>query len=298
MWWMVQALACDPTALQALAERLQQPDPPHAGAVARQLGTICPRPLGLRRALQTGGEPSADLAAATSQPDGWDAVCEAGMSVLPDGWLSPSPHQRLELYTRCGFDPQVAELHEFGGSTGPPLSALILARQLASVPLDTRRPILRGLLGLTVDLAAGDPLAAPDPLETPVSLPGGSLDAVTAPVDRTPPAFLSRARIIWPANVPWDARCTVRVQVRASGTPGELSWPDCDDDLRPYLVSAIEGSWFEPARVDGEAVLGTLDWSVRTPSDPRVRGSDLPSDVRPPPRPRASPSPDPAAAEL
>lgn len=249
--------SCDPVALTALAEGL--PSTAGPSDVAAGLAAACPRPTPWVRALGSVAagsyDPFLDQQAALSQVGAWTEACRGGLHALPSGYELATPGDRMLLHDRCAlgdlglFDPD-----EWMSGSGPPITAILASFVLKrdGVPRVARQRLVRALAGLSVDprveLPPGvDPLVAADPL--------------AAFRDEAAPSVVHLAEVKWPPHVDPEVVCTVRVTIVSDGSSGNLEWVACPEDLRDYVISALEASWFQAGRKRGQPVRGTVQLS-------------------------------------
>jgi hypothetical protein len=246
--------ACDAAVLKGLAAELAtEPIPPAASELGPRLAAACPRPIGLNRALKAGGEPIEDREAAVTQVGHWNSLC-GGLDSIPSGLESITHGQRMEMWTDCTLERFGAfEAHEWIGTNGPAVSVVLLADRLASTEgLDaaTRRTLTRAWAGLP---EAGQDL--------PLDLQVGSTPTAL-------PSIVTLAPVRWPApldppdddaDAPPPPSCIAEVDVVDAGAPSAIRWPDCPEELRPYVQSALDGSWFAPGQgASGVSTAGSL----------------------------------------
>lgn len=242
--------SCDLAALTALADGL--PDDAGTSAVAPALAKACPRPVGWVRALKAPDDPLADQQAATGQVTAWTAACADGLAALPSGFDPASPGDRLKLWDRCGLDALgLFDPSEWMAAKGPPVTTILAAHVLAreGLPLSPRRRLVRALAGIG---------PAPAPLPSGVT----TLGAVDpAEEDTSPPTAVLLADVPWPPNTDPSVECVVRVSIIEDGTPGRVEWVRCPEELRDYVGSALEASWFQVGRKGGQPVPAVVQLS-------------------------------------
>ena len=251
LWLSGVAVACDGPQLQTLSAELSSAEtPPAASELGPRLARACPRPLALNAALQAGGEPIADRDAAVRQAGQWNRLC-GGIDSIPSGLETITPGQRMALWTDCQLEGTAAfEAHEWIATTGPAVSVVVLAAQLATVESLTasqRRTLVRAWAGLP-----NTEVEVPDELRLP-----------TTPT--ATPTIVTLATIRWPPPpdpdlepAPDETTCLVDIDVLDDGAPNTIRWVRCPEAMQALVRSALGGSWFEPARSSGRTTPGTL----------------------------------------
>lgn len=238
-WLSLSALACESSALQALAARTDLDPTTTAAGLAR----TCTSPA-LRKALQRVGDPWEDVSLA-SRSLGWALACPGGLEAIPEGFGPATPGERSRLYTSCAVDASIVDEESFVRAPGPPVTTVAVLHALTGEPDPVRRAIVHGLLGVrattapevqtAVDLAREEPGTAPPTVKIPEPVP-------------------------WPPNAK-DPSCVVDAVVRADGRFGDPVWIACDEKWRFYVLMALEGTLFEPATVRGLPTSGVLRMS-------------------------------------
>lgn len=247
--WLAAAFACDGPALEALAAEL--PANPDAAEVGRRIAALCPRPLGLNRALRAPADPDLDVQSAVGQASRWEEACDAGLAVLPDGFAPATSSERGQLWIGCGLAGfEAFDADEWMATTGPAVSVVLLADALrgARIAPEARAKLLRAWAGIP---------DRPAP-EVPEVEQLGELDPLDAFRDTAPARAMTLAKVKWPSDVDPDSTCLVEVEVVEDGSPSAIAWLACPEDLRSYVDSAIEASWFSPGRKKGRSVPGVV----------------------------------------
>ncbi|MEZ4322977.1 MAG: hypothetical protein R3F61_36260 [Myxococcota bacterium] len=246
---LATAGACDVPALEALAADLA-PDTP-LETLGPKLAALCPRPLGLQRALRKPGDPLLDVNAAVTQAASWEETCPAGLDAIPDGFAPATAGERQALWTGCDLERfQGFELHEWLGTDGPAVSVVVLAQVLtkAGVSKPARTTLVRAWARIPPPVVETEPEARQL----------GDDDPLAGFRETAPPRAVTLARVAWPPNTEPGQECLVEVEVLDEGTPGRVLWVTCPEELQSYVQSAIEASWFQPGRRRGQPMQGTV----------------------------------------
>jgi len=252
MWWLLSsALACDSQALVKLAAALTPADTP--AMVGPRIAALCPRPVGMNRALNKPSDPQLDVQSAVGQVSRWAEVCEGGLDSIPMGFSPATSGERLELWSRCNIGRfEAFDLDEWLATEGPALSVILLADQLerSGVPTEPRVALVRAYAGIpapSVDVVS----------EADVQVLG-ELDPLAGFRDEAPPRAVLLAPVTWPPGTEPDAVCLVEVEIAAEGEPSDVDWLVCPEELRSYITSALEASWFQPGRKHNRNKRGSI----------------------------------------
>ena len=145
--------------------------------------------------------------------------------------LGEFPRQRVEVIRGPDLEARINELYYRRGWTdGLPIVAPTLERVNAALQT----------LSLPRDATLGE------------------LDPLDAFRDTAPARAMTLAKVKWPSDVDPDSTCLVEVEVVEDGSPSAIAWLACPEDLRSYVDSAIEASWFSPGRKKGRSVPGVV----------------------------------------